>query len=69
MSGPARKKCCDKCSLTDACCIFVDMVNAEDTLCLALETLKGALDFYAEGDGDPPPPWVGQAKELLSKSQ
>jgi len=27
--------------------------------------MKGALEFYADGDGDAPPPWVEQARKLI----
>lgn len=40
------KKCCSRCSMTDGCRIFVDMINAEDGLELALESLEELVEWY-----------------------
>lgn len=39
-------KCCGKCTLTDGCRIFVDMVNAEDGLTLSFELLETLIGWY-----------------------
>lgn len=40
------KRCCPQCNIEDGCRIFVDMVNAEDGLTLALESLEELIGWY-----------------------
>lgn len=40
------KRCCSQCTIEGGCRIFVDMVNAEDGLTLALESLEELIGWY-----------------------